>query len=140
MVVQVAPAAARGDRAPPGVTLEDGVPMAGLCRPLGPDVAQEALATHPVPVGSVREGEDRRPEERHDRRGRGEGDLRIGQLPLGTRTRLPLVERRAGGWGCHWCQAVAAGERPLDLVTQAADRYLPGPAHPGGGSVFGDDG
>src|SRR5437667_10250105 len=93
IVVQVPPAAARGDCAPPPVAFEDGVAMAGLRPPLVLDVAQEALAADPVPVGANREGEDHWPEQCHDRGGRREGDRGVAKLPFGARPRWRPPDR-----------------------------------------------
>ena len=121
VIVQARPGRARGDRAPPAVALEDGVTMPGTALPLGRHVAEQALEALPGRCVRRREGADGGPEERYDRGGTLEAYLRV----AAARTHLHLVQRRQ-----HERRLRRRGlgrarlDRPVDEVTQAADRHL----------------
>src|SRR5437588_9698862 len=141
VIVEVPPRRADGDRAPPSIAGKDRIPMAGLTLPLGLHVQEERLEPADQRIVRMGEGEDRGPEECDDGDGCRERDLRVRELPFRTRTQLPRVERErcAGGRRGDRHEAVADGERPLDLVGEATHGNGAGALDPGSRRRLGDD-
>ena len=94
MIVQLPPRRADRDRAPPPVARKDRIAMARPALPFRLDVQEKRFEPADQRIARMREGEDCGSAERDHGNGRREGDLRVRELPLRTRTQLPLVQRR----------------------------------------------